>query len=331
MNDCSESQDGLLAPLPAEFLARQRELLGAGFAAWRESLSAPVAVSFRANTLLAPPAAVRAELEADGLTPRPLAFREDAFQVPAGQRAALVRSAPAQAGRLYVQSASSMVPPMLLAPEPGEEVLDMAAAPGGKTLVLAAAMGNRGRLAAVERSRPRFHRLRAVCRHHGAGWVRTYLQDGTGLWRKTPERFQRVLLDAPCSGESRMRPDDPASYQGWGAKRRRRLASLQLRLLVSAVGCLSPGGLLVYSTCTFAPEENEAVVAALLERFADALELETPALEGVPLEPGVPRWAGRGYAEVAARVARLAPAPGWEGFFIARLRKTCSTRDRFPD
>ena len=321
----SEPGDGPGSVLPAAFLERQRVLLGSSLVAWRSSLAEAWPVAFRVNTLTARVAEVRAELTEAGLHPAPMDFRADAFTVPAAERAALVRSRAASEARVYVQTPSSMVPPMVLAPRPGEEVLDMAAAPGGKTLVMAAAMGNRGRIAAVERSRARFFRLQAVCRRHGAAIVHAYLQDGTALWRKTPERFDRVLLDAPCSGEARIRPDDPASFHGWGGKRRRRLSALQARLLASAVGCLRPGGVLVYSTCTFAPEENEAVVAATLERFDGALELEPVDVAGVPLEPGAVHWDGGRYAGVADRVARIPPRPPWEGFFIARLRKTAAT------
>ena len=178
--------DRLLDPLPEGFVQRQRDLLGASFPDWRACLEAPWPAAFRVNTLLARPEAVRDELRALGLHPEPLDFRADAFWVPEPERPDLVRSAAANEARVYLQTPSSMVPPMVLAPQPGEEVLDMAAAPGGKTLVMAAAMGGRGRIAAVERSRSRFFRLRSTCRAYGARCVQTYLQDGAGLWRKTP-------------------------------------------------------------------------------------------------------------------------------------------------
>ncbi|WP_435100933.1 RsmB/NOP family class I SAM-dependent RNA methyltransferase [Arhodomonas sp. AD133] len=310
--------------LPLELIARQQDLLGAdAMAAWRRRLveSAPSTV-FRVNTLQASVLSVLGGLRAAGLTPEPLSFRDDCFAVPASQRRALTESAPAAAGEVYIQNPSSMLAPMYLDPRPGEEVLDLAAAPGGKTLVMAVAMDNRGRLAAVERSRPRFFKLRANCAAQGATCVVPYLKDGARVGRLTPERFDRVLLDAPCSAEARIRADEPETYADWGMKRIKRLARLQARLLDSAIRALRPGGRLVYATCTYAPEENEAVIDAALVRWDGVLDVVPPPFEPpVTALPGITSWRGRTYRQGVNHARRIVGEGVWEGFFLAVLEK----------
>lgn len=306
--------------LPAALGERLRTLLGPrGLQEWLARMAAPPATVFRVNTLLAAPAAVLAELRAAGLDPEPLAFRSDCFGVPPAQRRALTETPAAAGGRLYIQNPSSVLAAALLGAQPGEEVLDLAAAPGGKTLVLAAAMGGVGRLAAVERSRPRFFRLKRNLAAQGAGWVHTYLKDGAAVGRLTPERFDRVLLDAPCSAEARIRPDDPATFADWGPRRHRRLARLQGRLLASGLAALKPGGRLLYATCTFAPEENEAVLDTALAGGGLRV-VPLPTLPCAAL-PGRTQWQGRHYHPMLRHAARILPRGPWEGFFLALLEK----------
>ena len=197
-------------------------------------------------------------------------------------------------------------------------------------------MGNQGRIAAVERSRPRFFRLKANLKTLGATNVQCYLKDGAQVWRATPERFDRVLLDAPCSGEGRF-TDDPATYKDWKKSKIRRLAAQQSRLLFSAVQCLKPGGVLVYSTCTLAPEENEGVIHRALEGFSEALEIETicipievKALAPVAAQPnhcqpGLTDWDGTAFHPSLRHATRLLSNGVFEGFFICKLRKKHST------
>ena len=244
---------------------------------------------------------------------------------PSAQRRALVDSGAAREGRVYLQNPSSMVPVLLLDPRPGEEVLDLAAAPGGKTVQIAGRMDNRGRIAAVESVKARFHRLRRNLERCGVTIARTYLADGGGVGRKVPERFDRVLLDAPCTSEGRFRAGDPASYRYWGPKKIRDMARKQKNLAISAVRSLKAGGVLVYCTCTLGPEENEAIVDGLLERFGEALEVEALDLPEPFTAPILQEWEGRSFHPAVGRCARLAPDETREGFFVARLRKRGTT------
>ncbi len=315
-----------LEALPAEFVSRVERLLPfSRLDGWRRSLGAPPAAAFRVNSLKASEEEAVAELGREGIACQPLDWPLGAWVAPAAQRPALVDSAAALEGRVYVQNPSSMVPVLLLDPRPGEEVLDLAAAPGGKTVQLAATMANRGRIAAVESVKGRFHRLRRNLERCGVTIAETYLADGGGVGRKVPERFDRVLLDAPCTSEGRFRAGDPASFRYWGPKKIRDMARKQKQLAISAVGALKPGGVLVYCTCTLAPEENEAVVDGLLERFGEVLEVEALDLPEPFTAPSLREWEGRRSHPAVERCARLAPDETREAFFVARLRKREST------
>ena len=312
--------------LPAAFRARLQAMLSAEcFAACWQTFAAEQPTAFRANRLKGPADALPAELTAAGFALTPLAWKADAFVVPAVQRRALTECAACREGRLYIQNPSSMVPPILLAPQSGECILDLGAAPGSKTLQLAELMGNQGRIWAVESVRGRFFRLRDNLARHGAANVQAHLADGTRVWRKHPERFDRVLLDAPCSSEGRFRAHAPKTYAYWSEKKIAEMSRKQRRLCYSAVQCLKPGGVLVYSTCTFAPEENEAIINRVLRQFAGALTVEDIALPFANVASGLSQWRGKAFDAQVQRAKRILPLGGMEGFFVCRLRKTGST------
>ncbi len=229
-------------------------------------------------------------------------------------------SAAATEGKVYIQNASSVLAVRILDPQPGEEVLDLAAAPGGKTIAMAAAMQNEGRIAAVEPVRGRFHRLRANLDRCGVDIAELYLRDGRGVGRAVPERFDRVLLDAPCSSQARMRWNEPATYAHWTRRKVKEASRKQKSLLQSAYAALKPGGRMLYCTCSFAPEENELPVAALLKR-SDA---ELVALDDTfPCRTvsGLTSWQGRKFDARLSRSVRVLPDDIWDGFYLACLAK----------
>ncbi len=278
------------------------------------------ATAFRCNSLKTDAGSLRAELESSGFALRPVPGIDGAFAVGGEQRRALTETRANAEGRLFIQNPSSMIPALVLDPQPGEEVLDLAAAPGGKTSHIAALMGNSGRIAAVESSRPRFFRLRSTLEQLGVENADTYLRDGAGVWRVRPEHFDRVLLDAPCTGEGRFTTTDPRPLARWSERKIREMGRRQRRLLYSAVRALRPGGLLVYCTCTFAPEENELVVEWALRRFG-CLRLEGIELALASGSAGITRWRKKELDPGLKRALRIWPDGVMEGFFVARLRK----------
>lgn len=314
--------------LPELFIDRLRRLTAeADWPAVRASFSQPKDVGARVNALVAPTARV-CEALADEAVPFEIqTWFSDAIRFPYSSRDALTNSQAYQRREIYIQNPSSMLPVLVLAPQPGEEVLDLCAAPGSKTLQIAAAMRNEGRVAAVERARPRFFKLKSNVEAYGAGIVSCYSHDGRFVWRKVGERFDRVLLDAPCSSESRFRTDDPASFRYWGVKKIRQLVSMQKQLLDSALRCLKPGGVLVYSTCSFAPEENEAVISWLLHRLDGLVSVEAIEATLPNRRPAVLAWGADTYHSDVAKAVRITPDDFFDGFFLCRLRKHGSQAD----
>lgn len=291
-------------------------------------------VTFRVNSLAASDADVLAELAADGTEAVPAAGLPHVYRASAELRARLARSAAFASGRMYIQTISSLLAAPAMDVRPGLRVLDLAAAPGGKTLHLAALLGNDGDLRAVESSRPRFHRLRENLRRAGVSCCRTFLQDGRRVGELCPEQFDRVLLDAPCSGEARLRrtpageadagEEDSSRRPNWSLRKIQQCAGKQRALLRSAVAACRPGGLIVYCTCTFAPEENEAVVADVLEEAAGGLAVEpAPLPECAQAESveGLRTWESRSFPAELAEARRILPDEWFDAFFLCRLRK----------
>ena len=288
--------------LPDAFLQRLAAELGAGRAdAIAATMREPKCVAYWRNPLRPG--------EPPSLGAR-IAGLDDVFACPATEREQLVRHPAAASGRIYLLNPSSALAVRALAPRSGEDVLDLAAAPGGKTLLMAAAMDNSGSILAVDAVRGRYHRMRTNLERCGVENVRCRLADGRSLARAMPERFDRVLLDAPCSSEARFRAAEPKTMRHWSPRKVREAAHKQRGLLRSAFRCLRPGGALVYCTCAFSRRENEGVVEYLLRRqdTARVVPIEMPEIAAA--QPGL-----------VAGTLRVEPDRLFDGFFLARLTK----------
>jgi 16S rRNA C967 or C1407 C5-methylase (RsmB/RsmF family) len=241
----------------------------------------------------------------------------DLYSVVAG--AAISQHASAETGQIYIQNPASYFAVSILDPQQDEEILDLAAAPGGKTLAIAARMRNSGRLAAVEPIRGRFFRMQANLQRCGVTNVVFYQRDGRSVGRAVPERFDRVLLDAPCSSESRINWSNASTYQHWSPRKVKETQRKQKSLIRSAYMALKPGGILLYCTCSFAPDENELVVASLLKK-TDAQIMPIPEYPENSM-PGLTQWLGKGLNENLALTLRVLPAGPWDGFYVAKIFK----------
>jgi 16S rRNA (cytosine1407-C5)-methyltransferase len=277
----------------------------------------------RVNTLRATVEETVAELTAEGFPLEPAGWLPEAFvaRLDSAQRRRLTASAAVRQGRVYIQDLASATAPMLLGPRPGESVLDLAAAPGGKTIQMAAMMENCGTLSAVESVRSRFFKLRSNLAVYGATMVRAYLTDGRSVGRKTPERFDRVLLDAPCSGEARFDQRNPQTWRYWCLKKIKETARKQKGLIRSALKALKPGGLLLYCTCSFAPEENERIVHDLLVEKGDALQVRPVELPLPNTQAGLAEWEGRAFDAQLTMATRILPTAEMDGLFLCLLCK----------
>lgn len=220
-------------------------------------------------------------------------------------------------GYIHIQEEVSMVPPLVLDPRPGETVLDLCASPGSKTTQISQMMENRGLVIANEPSLNRLAPLRSNCERLGCLNVAITRYDGRNFPRIP---FDRVLVDAPCSSEGRERRG-PGVLARSSCKRSMDLQVLQIGLLKNALRLTKPGGAVVYSTCTYAPEENELVVQAVLEE-TDEARLERISIPGLKECPGITEWNGRELKSELQSAARYYPhINDTGGFFVAKIIK----------
>ena len=220
-------------------------------------------------------------------------------------------------GLAFRQGVVSALPCQALAPQPGEKILDVCAAPGGKTVMLAQLAEDRGRILAGDPSAQRAGVLVQSLSRMGIASTIVVQQDGNRFPAAGP--FDAILLDAPCTGEGTFRIPKPR-YEPTGERGILRSRALQVRLLSRALDLLAPGGRLAYSTCTFAPEENESVLTEVLNRREDMQVLELPA--EMPGSPGLDRWRDRRFDPRLKRARRLYPhLTGSWGFFLCLLGK----------
>jgi 16S rRNA C967 or C1407 C5-methylase (RsmB/RsmF family)/NOL1/NOP2/fmu family ribosome biogenesis protein len=299
------------AALPGAFEARMRELLGPEAAAFLDTYRRPAQRAVRANPLKLDPAALPGLL---GIPPDPVPWCREAFFLPEGVRAG--RTLAHAAGLCYVQEPSALAVGEALDVRPGQRVLDLAAAPGGKATLVAGRLGGAGVVVANEVQRGRVQALADNLDRWGS-W-RTVLAGETvaRLAERLPGGFDRVLLDAPCSGEGLFRRD-PAAAAQWRPGHVRGSAERQRGLLADAARLVRPAGVLVYATCTFAPEENEHQVAGFLAAHPDWRVLDIPAHPG--FTSGRPDWTPGGAPDLA-RTVRLWPHHlRGEGHYIAKL------------
>jgi len=314
--------DSTAAGLPEAFVSRLRRILPEAFYdAVLRTFTLSKAVSFRVNTLKCDAPTLQRELESKGFALTPVGWYSGAFLIPAEQKTALTETEAFYEGRLYIQNLASMVAPMLLSPEPGETVLDLAAAPGGKTLQLAGMMQNRGWLSAVEPVKERFFRLKRNLEHQGVEIAHTYMTDGRSVGKKCPAMFDRVLLDAPCSSESRFKSFDAKSTAFWSERKVKETSKVQKRLLLSALDALKPGGEMLYCTCAFSPEENELIVEGVLKKLGDALEILPVELPFDNVQEGLGEWEGRAIDPRLKMSCRILPTESMDGFYLCKLRK----------
>ncbi len=218
-------------------------------------------------------------------------------------------------GHIYVQDASSMLPAIVLEPE--GKVLDIAAAPGSKTTHMADIMSNRGWIVANEKNPRRMKALSENIERLGVLNTTIINEDARFIHRRHEWKFDRVLVDAPCSAEGMMQK----SRVQWSRKRISYLSSVQKQLVVAGFSMLRPGGIMVYSTCTGAPEENEGVVDYLLRKFPSA-SLEHIHVRGWKFRQGITEFQSRQFSREVRKCARIYPQDnGTEMFFMAKLRK----------
>ena len=245
--------------LPEAFLERMKDQLGGEYPAFLASLERPRAVALRFNPLKGQ----RPELDFVG---EPVPWEPMGFYYDPGARPGLHPYH--EAGVYYLQEASAMAPVGLLDPQPGEWVCDLCAAPGGKTSQIAGRMAGEGFLLCNEINPKRARILSRNMERMGVPNALVTNEHPEKLAQRLAGAFDKVLVDAPCSGEGMFRKEE-AAVTDWSLEAVQMCARRQREILASAARLVRPGGRLVYSTCTFAPAENEETVAAFLEDHPD--------------------------------------------------------------
>jgi len=274
----------------------------------------------RVNTLKISVDGARQVLDGAGIVYEMVPDASEAFCFPP-QEAARVRGLKQfTRGEFYLQSLSSMLTVQALDPQPGERVLDLCAAPGSKTSQAAARMNNAGEVSAVEAVRGRFYQLKSVLRLLGVENTQCLCMDGR-RFQARGGLFDRVLVDAPCSSEGRFRCDNAKTFAYCSLRKIREMAKKQRGLLLNAGRQVRPGGVLVYSTCTFAPEENEAVVDWFLKKSEGVFLAEPVSFTNIGVYPALTAWEGKTFDSQVQHCARILPGEKTEGFFIAKFRK----------
>ena len=247
-------------PIPEKFICRMRKQLGPELTAFLHSLEEPPLRGIRLNPLK------KSGMTAIYTESEPIAWAENAYYLPNDSEAGL--SVLHEAGAYYIQEPGAMMPASVLDAKPGERILDLCAAPGGKSTQIGCAMQGQGLLVCNE---PVYRRTQILSRNtERMGLPNTVVtcampEQLAGMWG---EGFDAVLVDAPCSGEGMFRRD-PATRTEWTPERAEGCALRQREILASAVKLVRPGGRLVYSTCTYNPEENEKNAEWLMSQYPE--------------------------------------------------------------
>jgi len=281
---------------------------------FKEYTIKPLRKSIRVNTLKIP---VK-DFKLNGFKLDKIPFVDNGFFI-SGERTDIGNLIEHSLGYFYVQEAASMIPPIVLGPKEGEIILDLCASPGSKTTQLAALMKNKGIIIANELKFERIKILQSNLQRCGVSNTITTLMKGHNF-SKSRIKFDRILLDAPCSGSGAIRKS-LETLKIWNSNMLKKLSSVQKQLLKTAFNSLKRNGILVYSTCSICPEENEAVIDCLLKEFPNA-ELEQIRIRNLKSSPCILKYKKDIYSSEIKKCLRLWPQDNdTEGFFVAKIKK----------
>ena len=298
--------------LPQKFTERMQQMLGTEYDAFMKSFSEEKHQALRLNPQKADPDFVRKNMfHLEQVDWEPNGYIYEAQDQPG-------KHPYHEAGLYYIQEPSAMAPVHYLDAQPGDKVLDLCAAPGGKSTQIAAAMSGKGILVSNEINAARAKILSLNMERMG---VRNAM-----VTNETPERlsrffeawFDRILVDAPCSGEGMFRKNEEAC-QEWSPENVRMCAERQKGILDCAAGMLAPGGRMVYSTCTFAPEEDEGSISSFLHTHTDFHILRVEHYQG--MSDGHPEWISDPALEIGNTIRLWPHLLKGEGHFLAVLER----------
>ena len=266
-------------------------------------------VTFRVNTIKSSKEKVEEILKSQNIEFEKVSWSEDAFIIKNVREDEIQKLDIYQNGEIYLQSLSSMLPPIVLKPEEGKDILDMAAAPGGKTTQMAALSNNKAHITACEMNNIRAERLKYNIEKQGASCVYVMQKDS----RQIDDffSFDQILLDSPCSGSGTLYSQNENTEKYFTPKLIEKSTKSQLTLLRKALKILKSGCEMVYSTCSILQEENENIIKKVLsENKVEIVPIEFEGMEELPVLP-----------VTLEGTLCVAPNELYEGFYIAKIRK----------
>lgn len=307
------------------FIERMKLLLGKDFENYQEILKKELVRSIRVNTLKISSEKLKKRLKKKGWKikqpwkeyPEVMIIESNLLPGELG------RALEHLLGYYYVQELASMLSIIALRPKQDETILDLCAAPGSKTTQIAAEIKNTGLIIANEIHLGRIKILASNLERCGVTNTIITKKEGRALCKRLKQKdfkFDKILLDAPCSGEGTLR-STPVTYLMWNPKTIKRLSRLQKQLFEAAFEILKVNGEIIYSTCTHAPEENEEVIDYVLEKFKNHISIEQIKLP-IKCRSGLTRWNEKEYDKKVTKACRIYPQDNnTEGFFITKFRR----------
>ncbi len=288
-----------------------------------EIIDTPLPKTIRCNTLKISPEKLKSRLQKKWKISQPYKSNPEIMIIDSTlQPGELGKSKEHLLGYYYIQELSSMMPILALNPDSEDICLDLCAAPGSKTTQASALMQNKGTIIANDVSLGRISILSANLERIGASNTIITRHDGVQLCKKLGKlklQFSKILVDAPCSGEGNIR-SNPATFKMWNLKVINKLSRIQKKIAESALSVLKPGGELLYSTCTHAPEENELVIQNILDKYGVKIQ---PINLPLKTRPGLTSWQGQTLSPELKKAVRIYPQDNnTEGFFLCKIKKT---------
>lgn len=266
-------------------------------------------VSIRVNTLKSNVQKVCEELSKNNIGFEKVSWSDIALVITNSDEQELQKLSIYENGEIYLQSLSSMLPPVIMEPKEGTDILDMTAAPGGKTTQIAAITNNKANITACEMNNIRIEKLRYNVEKQGAASVAILQADSRTL--SDYFAFDQILLDAPCSGSGTIRIDEIGTYGNFSEKLVDKSTKSQLALLKKALKILKPGHEMIYSTCSILAKENEEILSKVLKGVnAEVVPIDLKGKEEIPVLP----------TKIEGTVC-VCPNKYYDGFFIAKIRK----------
>jgi NOL1/NOP2/sun family putative RNA methylase len=310
------------------FLSRMASIMRVPTGVAMKMFSDRAVTTIRLNTLAQEARRTLGQLKKMGAVIEEVPWLEDTYLVKNLDKSDLAVTQMYKFGFFYIQNLSSMIPAVVLDPKPDEVILDMCASPGSKTTQMAAMLKNKGSIIANELDSKRVEKLQNVLEMFNVKNTKVRQGKGEAIGSREEGHYDKVLLDAPCSGEGLIYLKGEKPLRFWNVKKVNVMSKLQKELILSAFKALKKGGTLVYSTCTLEPEENEGVITELLETQHSAKLVEIDLFNSnefkeykTNVKRGIVSWNDEKYSNHVSKTYRILPSGKMMAFYVAKIVK----------